>query len=153
MSEPQSQQEVQSQQETPSEQDIQAEIEQTRERLGETVEELVAKADVKARAKDKAAELKAKAQVKAAEAKTTAQLKAAEAKTTAQAKAAGVKAKAQGQAGDLPGQVQVARAKAAELSSKVSQHQLVQRRWPVAAVAGAVVIAGLIIVWRRRASR
>ena len=142
MSEPQSQQEVQSQQETPSEQDIQAEIEQTRERLGETVEELVAKADVKARAKDKAAELKAKAQVKAAEAKTTAQEKAAE-----------VKAKAQGQAGDLPGQVQAARTKAAELSSKVSQHQLVQRRWPVSAVAGAVVIAGLIIVWRRRASR
>ena len=142
MSEPQSQQEVQSQQETPSEQDIQAEIEQTRERLGETVEELVAKADVKARAKDKAAELKAKAQVKAAEAKTTAQEKAAE-----------VKAKAQSQAGDLPGQVQAARTKAAELSSKVSQHQLVQRRWPVAAVAGAVVIAGLIIVWRRRASR
>ena len=119
MSEPQSQQaapsqqQTQTQQETPSEQDIQAEIEQTRERLGETVEELVAKADVKARAKDKAAELKAKAQVKAADAKTAAREKAA----------------------------------------GVSRNDLVQRRWPVAAVAGAVVIAGLIIVWRRAASR
>lgn len=118
------QQQAQAQQETPSEQDIQAEIEQTRERLGETVEELVAKADVKARAKDKAAELKAKAQVKAADAKTKAQVKAADVKTTAQEKAAGV-----------------------------SRNDLVQRRWPVAAVAGAVVIAGLIIVWRRAASR
>jgi hypothetical protein len=141
MSEPQSQQAAPSQQETPSEQqtpseqDIHAEIEQTRERLGETVEELVAKADVKARAKDKAAELKAKAQVKATEAKTTAQAKAAEVKTTAQAKAAGVKATAQ------------------EKAAVVSRNDLVQRRWPVAAVAGAVVFAGLIIVWRRRARR
>src|SRR6185437_14016297 len=68
------QQQAQDQQETPSEQDIQAEIEQTRERLGGTVEELVAKTDVKARAKDKAAELKAKAQVKAADVKTKAQV-------------------------------------------------------------------------------
>ncbi|HET9970417.1 MAG TPA: DUF3618 domain-containing protein [Streptosporangiaceae bacterium] len=120
MSEQQSQQEAPIQQETPSEQDIQAEIEQTRERLGETVEELVAKADVKTRAKDKAAELKAKAQVKAADVKTKAQVKAAGVKTAAQEKAAGV-----------------------------SRNDLVQRRWPVAAAVGAVVVAGLIIVWRR----
>ena len=37
--------------------ELQQEIEQTRERLGETVEQLVAKTDVKARAQDKAAEL------------------------------------------------------------------------------------------------
>ena len=36
--------------------DIQREIEQTREHLGQTVEELAAKADVKARARVKAAE-------------------------------------------------------------------------------------------------
>ncbi len=47
--------------------EIQLEIERTRERLGETVDELAAKADVKARARAKAAEMKAKAQVKAAE--------------------------------------------------------------------------------------
>jgi hypothetical protein len=46
--------------------EIQQEIEQTRERLGQTVEELAAKADVKARARAKAAELKAKAQDQAA---------------------------------------------------------------------------------------
>jgi Tfp pilus assembly major pilin PilA len=99
------------------------------------VEELVAKADVKARAKDKAAELKAKAQVKASDVKTKAQVKAADVKTKAQVKAADVKTTAQ------------------EKAAGVSRNDLVQRRWPVAAVAGAVVIAGLIIVWRRRASR
>lgn len=41
--------------------EIRAEIEQTREELGHTVEALAAKADVKARAQEKTAELKAKA--------------------------------------------------------------------------------------------
>src|SRR6476661_4364075 len=48
--------------------DIQREIEQTRERLGQTVEELAAKADVKTRAQAKVAEVKTRARVKAAEA-------------------------------------------------------------------------------------
>jgi Protein of unknown function (DUF3618) len=48
--------------------DIQREIEQTRERLGQTVEELAAKVDVKTRAQAKVAEVKTRAQVKAAEA-------------------------------------------------------------------------------------
>jgi TRAP-type C4-dicarboxylate transport system substrate-binding protein len=47
--------------------EIQQEIEQTRERLGQTVEELAAKADVKTRAQAKAAGVKATARVKAAE--------------------------------------------------------------------------------------
>lgn len=41
--------------------EIQQEIERTRARLGETVDELAAKTDVKARAQAKAAELKDKA--------------------------------------------------------------------------------------------
>jgi hypothetical protein len=41
--------------------DIQQEIERTRARLGETVDELAAKADVKARAQAKATEMKARA--------------------------------------------------------------------------------------------
>ncbi len=42
-------------------QEIQQEIEQTRERLGETVDELAARADVTARARARAAEMKARA--------------------------------------------------------------------------------------------
>jgi DNA-binding XRE family transcriptional regulator len=41
--------------------ELQQEIERTRERLGETVEELAAKADVKAQARKKAIEVKGKA--------------------------------------------------------------------------------------------
>ena len=48
--------------------DIQREIEQTRERLGQTVEQLAAKADVKTRAQAKVAEVKTRARVRAAEA-------------------------------------------------------------------------------------
>jgi predicted transcriptional regulator len=54
--------------------EIQQEIERTRDHLGETVEELAARADVKARAraraagmKDKAAQIKVRAQGKATE--------------------------------------------------------------------------------------
>ncbi len=47
--------------------EIQLEIDRTRERLGETVEELASRADVKARALDKAAEVRAMAQDKATE--------------------------------------------------------------------------------------
>jgi uncharacterized protein DUF3618 len=47
--------------------EIQHEIEQTRERLGQTVEELAAKADVKTRAQAKVADMKARARARAAE--------------------------------------------------------------------------------------
>ncbi len=48
-------------------QEIQQEIERTREHLGETVDELAAKADMKARARAKAAEARARAQDLAAQ--------------------------------------------------------------------------------------
>jgi succinyl-CoA synthetase beta subunit len=47
--------------------EIQQEIEQTREQLGKTVEELVAKADIRATARNKAAKVKARAQDQVAE--------------------------------------------------------------------------------------
>jgi len=71
--------------------DIQQEMERTRERLGETVDELAARADVKARARDKAG----------------------------------------------------------ELTGRVRQSRLVQRRWPLALAAG-VLVAGSAVIWRRR---
>jgi hypothetical protein len=69
-------------------------IEHTREHLGETIDELAGKADMKARA----------------------------------------------------------RARAADVSDRVRQSQVLQRRWPVAVVAG-VLIAGSVIIWRRRRNR
>ena len=49
-------------------QELEKEIEQTRERLGETVEALAAKADVKARAQEKLGQLTARLKGKATEA-------------------------------------------------------------------------------------
>jgi len=60
------------------EEEIQREIEQTRQRLGETVDELAAKADIKARAQATAAEAKERAQATAAEAKERVQATAAD---------------------------------------------------------------------------
>jgi cell division septum initiation protein DivIVA len=100
--------------------EMQQEIERTRERLGETVDELAAKADVKARARAKSAEMKARTQAKATEMRASAQGKAAEMKD-----------------------------KATEMSGRVWRSQVVQRRWPVAAAAG-VVLVGSLLVWRRR---
>jgi Protein of unknown function (DUF3618) len=93
--------------------EIQREIEQAREQLGQTVEELAAKADVKARTRAKATTAKTKVQAKATQ---------------------------------VSGRV---KAQASELSGRVRRSQLVQRRWPLAAVAG-VVLAGSVAVWRWR---
>src|ERR1700723_226711 len=61
-----------------SAEELQQEIEQTRQRLGETVDELAAKADVKARAQAKAAETTAQARDRAAEATAQARDRAVE---------------------------------------------------------------------------
>jgi hypothetical protein len=90
--------------------ELQQEIEQTREHLGQTVDELAAKADVKSRAQAKTADVKSRARAKTAEVKR----------------------------------------KAADASGQVRRSQVVQRRWPLAAVAVGVILIGSIAVWRRR---
>ena len=118
-----------------SEDDLRQEIEHTRERLGETVDELAAKADIKARTQAKAAEATAQARDRAAE--VTAQARDRAAKATAQARDRAAEVTAQ------------ARDRAAEVSGRVSRNEAVRRRWPLA-VAAAVVIAGTVIIWRRK---
>ena len=88
-------------------QELEQEIERTREHLGDTIDELAGKADMKARARARAAEVKARAQERAA---------------------------------DASGRVR---------QSKVGQSQVLRRRWPVAVAAG-VVIAGSVLIRRRR---
>jgi hypothetical protein len=84
-------------------QELEQEIERTREHLGDTIDELAGKADVKARARARAAEVKARA-------------------------------------ADVSGRVR---------QSKAVQSQVLQRRWPIAVAAG-VLIAGSVIIRRRR---
>jgi Protein of unknown function (DUF3618) len=83
-------------------QELEQEIERTREHLGGTIDELAGKADMKARARARAAEVKARAQDRVA-----------------------------------------------DVSGRVRQSKAVQRRWPVAVAAG-VLIAGSVIIRRRR---
>jgi hypothetical protein len=64
--------------ESKSPQEIQAEIDATREELGDTVTAVAEKADVQKQAKDKVDEVKAQAEAKAAEAKEAATAKAEE---------------------------------------------------------------------------
>ena len=83
--------------------EIQREIEQTREHLGQTVEQLAAKADVKARARAKADEMRARAQDKAA-----------------------------------------------GLSSRVTQGEMAQYRWPLAVTATGLLAIAAGLIWRQR---
>ena len=68
---------------------LQEEIERTREHLGQTVEALVAKADVKARAQDEASRLIGRLKARAAQARQRGAARAAEARRQAADKTAG----------------------------------------------------------------
>jgi hypothetical protein len=106
-------------------QQLAEEIERTREQLGETVEQLAARADVKARAQDKASQLTRRLKGKAGQARQEA--------ATAAARISKV----------TPEPVRRAAAKAAVTAR--------QRRVMLAAAVGAGVLAWMVIArWRRR---
>src|ERR1700689_4550133 len=73
---------------------LEEEIERTREHLGETVEALVAKADVKARAQDEAGRLIGRLKAKAVQARQQGAARAADARRQAADKTAGPRQKA-----------------------------------------------------------
>jgi Protein of unknown function (DUF3618) len=75
-------------------QGLQQEIERTREHLGQTVEALVAKVDVKARAQDEAGRLIGRLKAKAVQARQQAAARAADARRQAADKTAGPRQKA-----------------------------------------------------------
>jgi len=105
--------------------EIQQEIERTRDHLGETVEELATRADVKARARATAAGMKDKA--------------------------AQMKVRAQGKATEMSGQLRQSRvAQSQRAQSPLVQGDTVRRRWPLAAAAAGVVLVGSVLVRRRR---
>ena len=100
--------------------EIQQEIEGTRDHLGETVEELTARADVKARARARAAGMKDKA--------------------------AGMKVRAQDKAAEMSGRLSQSQLG----QSPLVHGDLVRRRWPLAAAAAGAVLIGSVLVRRRR---
>jgi len=129
--------------------DLREEIAQTRAELGETVEALAAKADVKARLQEAKADAKAKAKDKAVEAKSKALDKAAEAKALVQAKASEVSGKLRTGAHDAGA---VGATLAGRAQDKAVQVRDDARRRPVpygVLAAGAALLAA-VLIWRRR---
>jgi ribosomal protein S3 len=100
--------------------EIQQEIERTRDHLGETVEQLAARTDVKARARARAAGMKDMA--------------------------AQMKVRAQGKATEMSGQLRQNRI----AQSRLAQGDTVRRRWPLAAAAAGAVLVGSVLIRRRR---
>lgn len=139
--------------------EIRADIVEARSELGDTVQALAAKTDVKQQAKDVADTAKAKvsdatdtARAKVTEATETARVKVSEATETAQAKL-------QEKAPQLVEAAGVAKAKAMVLADKAQENPKVreavakvrQRPVPVAAVVGVLVLAYVVV--RRRRNR
>jgi hypothetical protein len=143
-------------------QELQQEIEQTREHFGETVEQLVAKTDVKARAQDKAAELTGQVKGKASRARTQAAVRAGKAAdqlaskatdTGQRAKSAGTAVKEQLSGRAASAGVPVWRATPEPVRQAVAKGASTarQHRVPLAAAASVLIVGYLII--RRRTRR
>jgi hypothetical protein len=116
--------------------ELRQEIERTREQLGETVEQLAAKADVQGRARAKAAELAGRAKSTTAQARTQAAAQFGNVRGQLQARAAPVREA-------IPEPLRRAAVKGASTAR--------QRRVPLA-MAAVTVIAGYLVFrwWRRR---
>ena len=143
-------------------QQLAEEIERTREQLGETVEALAAKADVKARAQDKASQLTGRLEGKAGKAKQQAAAQAGRIQRQLADKITEPRQKVVSVSGPAQDQVrQYASAAAANISKATPEPvqraatkaaaAARQRRMPLAVAIGAVVLAWLVIArWRRR---
>ncbi|MET0237445.1 MAG: DUF3618 domain-containing protein [Kibdelosporangium sp.] len=118
----------------PGADEIRADIERTRQELGDTAEALAHKVDVPARAKEKANEVLDTTKAKAAAAKETVTVKAEQAMHTAQVKAADVSRQAYQTIDKLP-----------EPAAKPARRVLtLLRERPGMFVAGAILVIALV---------
>jgi hypothetical protein len=143
-------------------QQLAEEIKRTREQLGETVEQLAAKADVKARAQDKASQLTGRLKDKAGQARQQAAATAGQVQRQLADKTTGPRQKVVSVSGPVQDQVRQQAATAAARISKVTPEPVRratakaaatarQRRATLAAAIGAGVLAWMVIArWRRR---
>jgi len=126
-------------------QELEREIERTREQLGETVELLAAKADVKARAQAKATELSERIKDKAGQARQ----KAAARGDSARGQLAGTTATAQKRVTAAVVPVWEATPEPVRQAVARGASTARQRKVPLAAAAGALIVGYLLIKWRR----
>jgi Protein of unknown function (DUF3618) len=138
-------------------QELQQEIEQTREQLGDTVEQLAAKTDVKARAQGKAAELADRVKGQAGQVKAQAAARAETMRDQLASNTAGVRqravqlgttAKGQASAAAAPmwqATPEPARQAVAKGASRAKEHRV-----PLAVAATALIVGLLVIRWWRK---
>ncbi len=141
-----------------NEQQLRAEIEQTREELGETVEQLAAKIDVKGRARARTAELTGRVKDKAVQARATAAARATEARGQVAGKTQTARQKAAAASGPAKTQVQARTASVREATPEPVRRAVArgasaakQRRVPLG-VAAIALTAGYLALrrWRKR---
>lgn len=142
-------------------QELEQEIERSREQLGATAEELAARTEAKARARDKAAELSGRAKSKTGQARKEAAARAASARSQLAGKAAAAREKAMAVGGAGKGQLQsrvaamgapVWEATPEQVRRAVAQEAsgARQRRAPLAVAAGALIFGYLALRWWRK---
>jgi hypothetical protein len=119
-------------------QGLQQEIERTREHLGETVEALVAKVDVKARAQDEASRLVGRLKARVIDARQQAAARAVEARRQAVDKTAGPRQKASAQGRHVRRQVADSTAGPRQQAASVGGSVAEQVRPQAAAVAAGI---------------
>lgn len=131
----------------PSIDELRADIKQTRAELGETVQALAAKADVKARAKDQVELTKQRVKAQAAEA--TGKVREAAAAATGKVRSAAAqtadKVRDSGNGGDSD-QPRPAAAVAVQVRERVQSSPVP----PVLLVAGVLAIVGIVLIVRGR---
>ena len=142
-------------------QELEQEIERSREQLGATAEELAARTEAKARARDKAAELSGRVKSKTGQARKEAAARAASARSQLAGKAAAAREKAMAVGGAGKGQLQsrvaamgapVGEATPEPVRRAVAQEAsgARQRRAPLAVAAGALIFGYLALRWWRK---
>jgi cobalamin biosynthesis Mg chelatase CobN len=142
---------------------LKQDIEQTREQLGETVEALVAKADVKAQAKEKVGQLTDRVKGSTAQAKEQATTKVAQARDQLTTKTQDVKQAAtttgapakeqfQARATAVGGKVRDVTPEPVQRAARHAAARTSPRQAGIAAVAVGVALLGIILIRRRRRS-
>jgi Protein of unknown function (DUF3618) len=141
---------------------LRQEIERTREELGETVEALVAKTDVKGRAKDRAAQLSVRMREKTMQAKAEATARAGQVRSQLTGKAADARHAAAAAGGPARNQFQVGAAVAGgavrdtpaalQRAAWRAAVTVSQRRVLAAAAGASAMVAGYLALrrWTRR---
>jgi hypothetical protein len=138
--------------------ELRQEIERTREQLGETVEQLAAKTDVKGRARAKATELAGRARRTAAQARTQAATQVSTVRGQLAGKSVGARQKGTAVGGRVKSGLQAKAAPVGEATPEPVRRAVArgastaqQRRVPLA-VAAVTLIAGYLVFrwWRKR---